>query len=60
LAPTAWLRDFVHTWLQPFRALRRPDSRKVAPGDVMLSEAKQPVTLSEAKRPDSTPSLSSG
>lgn len=60
LAPTAWLRDFVHTWLQPFRALRSPDTRKVTPGDVMLGEANPPVTLSEAKRQDSAPSLRSG
>jgi len=61
LAPTAWLRDFGRTWLQPFRALRSPDTRKLTPpGEVMLSEAKQPVTRSEAKRPDAAPSLHSG
>jgi sterol desaturase/sphingolipid hydroxylase (fatty acid hydroxylase superfamily) len=50
-APTAWLRDFFHIWLHPFRALRTPDTRKVTPGG---------VTLSDAKRPDAAPSLNSG
>jgi hypothetical protein len=50
-APTAWLRNFFHIWLHPFRALRTPDTRKVTPGG---------VTLSDAKRPDAAPSLNSG
>lgn len=68
-APTAWLHDFARMFFHPFRAIGTPDTRKVTPGDVILIEAKQPVTLSEAqqlvtlseaKRPDSAPSLHSG
>ena len=59
LAPTAWLGDFARMFFHPFRALGTPDTRSVTPGEV-VSEAKQPVTLNEAKRPEAAPSLRSG
>jgi len=36
-APIAWLRDFLRMFLYPFRALRGPDTRKVAGSAVGLS-----------------------